>query len=154
MPHHYQEIYDSAFAENQNRFPLIDHTAYVTERGMSFESARKLLIAQIEQFEQKVKDEGKRTYVMPNHRAGKAVYAQRLKQYKEQSVVLDTLEEEEEKREAEILATKAAEPLAIIQEMEKPKRKKKPSVDYTRAIVLGGAVFTGLMLLLIWRIGK
>jgi len=41
------------------------------------------------------------------------------------------------------------EPLAIINEIQ---REKQP--DYTRALTIAGIVFTGLMLLLIWRIGK
>ncbi len=41
------------------------------------------------------------------------------------------------------------EPLSIINEMQS---ETKP--DYSRALIIGGVVFTGLMLLLIWRLGK
>ncbi len=144
-------MYQKYLESSMKNHPETDFVSYVTERGMSYESAIKLLKTALADMEKNVANESKRTYVMPNHRAAAATYRLRVDAYKKQLVVLETLREDEIKLEKQVSQVIANEPLGILNEMQTPKREKP---DYTRAIIIGGIVFTGLMLLLIWRIRK
>ena len=144
-------LYNQAYQVADESYPLIDYVSYVTEKGMSFTGARKLLMINLNDMKKNYANEETRTYVMPNHSAAKALYELRITQYERQLSIMKILEEEENKINKIITSELKNEPLAILNEMETPKEKKP---DYTRGVIIGGIVFTGLMLLLIWRIRK
>jgi hypothetical protein len=145
-----QALYNEAYEVQSQAYPLIDYVSYVTEKGMSFDGARKLLMISLDDMKKNLKSEENRRYVMPNHKAAKAVYVLRINQYERQLTVMNTLEKEENKIDKQIISELKKESLPIVNDIQKPQFKP----DYTRAIIIGGAIFTALMLLLIWRVRK
>jgi len=140
-----QKIYDDAYKTHSDITPFVDYVEFY-EKGVSYDKTVELINEKIKYFSRRTKEYSTRSYIMPNHTAINAVDKLRLEQYENSIVLLNELE----KTKAEMKTINKDEPLAILNDIQRPQFKP----DYTRAIIIGGVVFTGLMLLLIWRIRK
>jgi len=140
-----QKIYDDAYKKHNDITPFTDYIAYY-EKGVSYDKTLELINEKIAYFSDRNDQYNQRSYIMPNHSAINAVDTLRLEEYKASIVLLDELE----KNKAELETLSKEDPLSILTEIERPSYEP----DYTRAVIIGGIVFTGLMVLLIWRIRK
>ena len=139
-------------SEQLNRFMARIGTTYDY-----FSLIDKLPIPQIIEMIDKDFDETKEKWIHPEINQTYADMAsagnKKLNELKIMKSQLEALQQGREATAAKLKEVNAQlpkdEPLSIINEMQ-----SETQPDYTRGLIIGGVVFTGLMLLLIWRIGK
>ena len=138
-----QKIYDDAVKRHTQLNPFIDYVQ-IYQDGVPYDRVVELINAKLAYYEPRIKGI---IGPMPNHQAHHHIDTARVEQYKTSLMVVDELEK---LKDYKIKHIPKSEPLAILHELKNGTTKP----DYSRGLIIGGIVFTGLMLLLIWRLGK